>query len=488
MTRAHRGGADGKGTITTAVFEARQDMSDHDDPQYRAYHHPDADRVTVRETDEDGTFSVRMPLASTGEVRNQGDDPLSREELDGMRQQIEEQAVGVFLDHGSNMDIGGSRYSAVGKVGEWADPDLVEGEGDTTLLEADARLMDPETLPEATGTVREALAVVKSQADRDLALSSSIGWRDDESFAGGVDLMEASIVGIPADPRTTSQDAPTGMARAVVMGPDGQRHLSDQQAEIAERLVDAYRDQQGDGSVENFEDWLWTVAYYDFDENEFHAAQTALQEFYRATTPLEDPVSDRFVPFLDAQREDGSGEDGTDDGGTNGMTDTDSDADGGDPDGTNDGGSDGMDDQEFRETMLELQREQTETLSVLSEAVTQDAGDDVDEANDAGGGDGGTDGDTQNADTGDDDGTDGGDGESRTVEVDGKEMAVDEVVADHRESLRALREGGVDLADIDFEQDVALDEDADVGTEGGDTETDRDTTDDEPTASSGWLG
>ncbi|WP_435065881.1 hypothetical protein [Halobaculum sp. EA56] len=210
-------------------------MTTSDDPEHRAYHHGTPDRVSVREED-DGTFVVRMPIASTGEVRNEGDDPLTREELAGMAEQVDRGEAGVFLDHGMS-DLGGWRYSAVGKVGEWTNAELVDAqaEPDAQLLEADARLMDPDTLSDTTGSVREALAAIKAQAERNIGLSSSIGWRDDEDAPGGVDLMEASIVGIPADPRTTTQGAVADVARAAVAGRD------DLDAEDREALVEQFR-------------------------------------------------------------------------------------------------------------------------------------------------------------------------------------------------------------------------------------------------------
>jgi len=423
-------------------------MSTNDDPQHRAYHQPDPTRVTLREEvdSEDGVFSVRMPLASTGEVRNEGDEPLTEEELRGMAEQVNSRGVGVFLDHGTNMDIGGSRYSAVGKVGEWEDAAVSETD-DELLLEADARMMDPETLPAASGSVREALAALKSQVERNIALSSSIGWRDDESMAGGVDLMEASIVGIPADPRT-SQHGVAAMARAatearpdadpsqlvadfraVVMGPDNRavapndRHLSAQQAETATRLLDAYRDRQGNGSVENFESWLWNVAYHEFDEDEFHAAETALQEFYRETTPLEEPVGEQFVPFLSGQDGgDGDTDEGSD--ARDSVTDTDTTQSGDDPDNTNDD-QDDIPAAEFRSEMLEMQRQQTETLSTLAEALREDGMDDEDDEDDE-----------------EDD-----DDEDRALDVDGEKVTAAEV--------REMRE---QLPDAD----VATDEDEDA--------------------------
>ena len=422
-------------------------MTDTDDPQHRAYHQPDPDDVEVRDLDgNDGTFAVRMPIASTGEVRNEGDEPLTRDEIEGMAQQIEQRSVGVFLDHGSNMDVSGSRYSAVGKVGEWEASEVIERSG-TDVVEAEARLMDPETLPAAAGSVREALAAVKSQVERDIALSSSIGWRDDDAMAGGVDLLEASIVGIPADPRTTTQGAAAELARAaqaarddvtpeqlvadfrtVVMGPDAHRHLSTQQAEIAATLLNTYRDEQGDGSVENFEEWLWSVAYHQFEDNEFHAAQTALREFYRETTPLEKPVSQQFGPFLDDRQ--GNGGD-TDDDDDRDMSDDDSQS-GDDPDDTNDG-QDGMDAQEYRESMLELQKTQTEILRDMRE-------DDEDD----------DDGDEQSADTDDQDAGEDPD-DTQALDIDGEEYDAEDV----RELRERLADADVETPDDEDDADEA---------------------------------
>ncbi|PSP80174.1 hypothetical protein BRC81_03000 [Halobacteriales archaeon QS_1_68_20] len=377
-----------------------------DDVQHRASHQPDPGEVTLRESDgdADGVFRVRMPVVSTGEVRNEGDEPLTRDEVDGMRRQIEERAIGVFLDHGSNPDISGARYSATGKVGEWANPGLVDGDGDETLLEADAVLMDPDSLPEAAGSIREALAALKAQVERDMALSSSIGWRDDDGFAGGVDLMEASIVGIPADPRTTSQDAAVAMARAAAASrPDAD----------PERLVEDFR-----------------AVVMGPDERDGSDTQT---------------------------------NDMTDDGGTQS---------GEEPDDETRDEQDGMDAQEYRESMLEMQRQQTETLNTLAEVIRQDDGDDQP------GGDEEDEGDDEEDDEEPDD-------ETQTVEVDGEELDVDDAVVVHREALQALREGGVTLDDVDL-GDASDETDAAETGEAGEQRGDQ-SDDSSSGADAGWL-
>ena len=201
-------------------------------PKHRSHHEPDASSITIRDVDdsEEGVFRVRMPIASTGEVRNQGDEPLTRDEVDGMRQQIAERTIGVFLDHGRAFDISeGARYGATEKLGYWDEPELVTGDN-SQLLEADAVLMDPETLPAATGDLREALSSLKEMAKRNVPLAASIGWRDDDSFPGGVDLMEASIVGIGADPRTSTQGAEPVTARSI--SDEGQDVIQERLAEI----------------------------------------------------------------------------------------------------------------------------------------------------------------------------------------------------------------------------------------------------------------
>ena len=203
---------------------APTDDTAHRSLRYRA----GGDDIQVREADEiddeDGVFEVRMPIASTGEVRNEGDDPLTRAELEGFARQINERSVPVFPGHGSDSTIAAGRYSPFERLGDWRDGEFTSrsADGDDGVLMATARMPDPESLPQATGQYREGLAILKEQAKRGLAQDASIGWRGDETFPGGNDLMEASIVGIGADWRTNTDDeAAEVVAReAVAAGAD----------------------------------------------------------------------------------------------------------------------------------------------------------------------------------------------------------------------------------------------------------------------------
>jgi hypothetical protein len=212
-------------------------MSDRDDgPAYRTRHRATGDDMAVREpepVDGDGdVFTVRLPVASLGDVRNEGDDPLTRDELDGMARQIRDRQIGVFPSHGDDGIVASGRYSQFEKLGVWTDATVDEREAGADVLLATARMPDPEELPESTGEFRQALAILKEQAKRGIPMDASIGWRDDGDFPGGVDLMEVSIVGIGADPRTTTNDdAAEVVARAAVdAGAD------------PDTLVDAVRD------------------------------------------------------------------------------------------------------------------------------------------------------------------------------------------------------------------------------------------------------
>lgn len=346
-------------------------MTDTNEPQYRHHYRADPDDVELREEEDDGMFTIRMPIASTGEVRNEGDDPLTREEIDGMAQQLEERQIGVFPQHGRDGTIAPGRYSPFEKLGFWTAGEVEERDG-VDLLVAEARMPDPDTLPETTGAYRQGLSILKEQAARGISQDASIGWRDDDSHPGGVDLMETSIVGIGADWRTNSETA-QAMARTVVMAANGEpelRHLSEEQRTVARQLVDDYREAQGDGSVGNFERWLFNVAWHEYDENQFHAAMTALEEFFRETTPMEDPVSDRFIPFLN----------GDDSGNENMTQDTDTGDGGNEPDDTQDDNDD-LDVNEYREQMLAMQETQTELLQSIvdDENAGDDDGEDDDE-------------------------------------------------------------------------------------------------------------
>jgi len=216
-------------------------MTDPQDLEHRTHvRNQDGDTDLVDEaTDPDadaGMMAIRLPIASTGEVRNEGDDPLTREELAGMAQQVNDLDTGVFPEHGgSEMVDGIGQYSQFEKLGYWSDGEVrADAAADgSDLLVATARMPDPDTLPQATGDYRQALAILKEQAKRGIPIDASIGWKGDEDAPGGNDLLEASIVGIGADPRTSTAGAnPAALVArsAVAAGAD------------PDALVDAVRD------------------------------------------------------------------------------------------------------------------------------------------------------------------------------------------------------------------------------------------------------
>jgi len=191
---------------------------DRNSPPRRRTFEASGDDVELRQDEGGGTFELRMPIASTGDVRNANDDPLTRDEVDGMARQINDGSltVGVFVDHGQTTISGTGRYSIAERVGEWQDAEVTTRDGgDAELLAATARMMDPDSLPDIP--VRGHLGTVKELAIRDMSVPASIGWADDEDAPGGVDLMEASVVGIQADKRTHSESSASEVvARAAV--------------------------------------------------------------------------------------------------------------------------------------------------------------------------------------------------------------------------------------------------------------------------------
>jgi hypothetical protein len=251
-------------------------MAPTDEPAHRSHSYDaDGDDIRVREADEvddeDGVFEIRMPIASTGEVRNEGDDPLTRSELEGFATQITERQVPVFAGHGADTTVADGHYSPFERLGDWRDASFQarSEDGDDGVLMATARMPDPETLPAATGAYREGLAILKEQAKRGVGLDASIGWRTDDNFAGGNDLMEASIVGIGADWRTnTGDEAAEVVAReAVAAGADP--------SELVERVERAVRGPDPDegrplgppGDRDRFEDFDECVATLSEDDD-----------------------------------------------------------------------------------------------------------------------------------------------------------------------------------------------------------------------------
>lgn len=374
-------------------------------PDHRFSRDVPAEAISLRQPeDEDGVFDVRMPIATTGEVRNEGDDPLSRDELDGMARQIDDRAVPVFLDHGRSAVGGPKRYSAVEKIGEWTEANVRERDADDTdELVATARLMDPETLPNLGG-LREAIGSIREQVKRDFSLSASIGWRDDDSAPGGVDLMEASIVGIGADPRTTS-------------GSDV--------AEIVARSALAT----------------------DLTPKELVAGFRAIMALERDGDPVDDEpealarLADAVGGEQEAAKDQPNGHDMTDEPDESADDADDTTEQDEEPEETH------ADAEEFRERMLELQEQQMETLEAIAERVTdEDDDEDEDEEDQAG-----------------DDEEDEDDEDENAAEADDDARDLESEIETLREELAEVRDGGIGEGDVDTgdEHDADADDETD---------------------------
>lgn len=200
-------------------------MTVPDDVQHRTTHEADPDAVEVRQPesvdDEGDLFRIRMPVTSTAEARD--GEAFGRDKVEGFRDQLQATRIPLFLDHGRG-GPGETRYSQLRKVGYWDNPELVDRNG-ATEMDADAVLVDPDTLSEDVGDIRGALAWLRAQAEAGLPISSSVGWSEEvgeRDVPGDADLLEISIVGIPSDPRTTTTAAgEPALARAVAAASDG---------------------------------------------------------------------------------------------------------------------------------------------------------------------------------------------------------------------------------------------------------------------------
>lgn len=179
------------------------------------------DQIEVREDgDGDAMYRIRLPVSSTGSVRNDGDPAFDEARLEAFAEQIRNGAgaggaIAVHLDHGK-AGLGNSRYSALGKIGRWESP-TVEREGDLSLLYADAAIVDPDALDleGPIGDVENALRWLKTQAEVGVPISASVGWSESggRDLPGDVDLQEISLVGIGADPNATTAAAPEPVTR-----------------------------------------------------------------------------------------------------------------------------------------------------------------------------------------------------------------------------------------------------------------------------------
>jgi hypothetical protein len=250
----------------------------------RAVHEADPENVAVRDppelSDDDGLFRIRMPVTSTGEARD--GDAFDRSLVEGFRKQLAAQRVPLFLDHGRG-GPGETRYGQLRKVGYWAAPEIKERE--TTELDCDAVLVDPETLDDDVGEIKSALTWLRSQAEAGLPISASVGWSEDvgeRDVPGGADLLEISIVGIPSDPRTTTTQS------ADETDP---KRLA---AELAKRGIRPFGPPDGDGDeFEDFDDCVETLLEDD-DDLDLEDAQAICGSWQQSEKSERAPVPDDY--------------------------------------------------------------------------------------------------------------------------------------------------------------------------------------------------
>jgi len=299
--------------------------TDTDGPEHRAHFRSRPGDVQLRETaeeaEEDDIMEIRMPVASTGEVRNQGDDPLARSELKGMARQINDGTIGIFPEHGMDDMVATGHYSQFEKLGYWTDGTVeteAAADGEDMLM-ATARMPDPNSLPDL-GQYRVALGIIKEQAKREVPIDSSIGWRTDEDYPGGNDLMEVSIVGIGADPRTNTAGADpvaTVTRAAVDAGADPGDLLEQVRASLPEDArpfgppEDPNRWEDFDACVADVSDWdgiddpeAYCGALKNVSEQDADAAN-AKRDHSRATYEVGDESIDITPPepMVNAARE-----------------------------------------------------------------------------------------------------------------------------------------------------------------------------------------
>jgi hypothetical protein len=465
-------------------------MTPHDDAQHRQFN-PDPGDVEVRQPEGgDGMFRIRLPVSSTAEARD--GEAFERDRLEGWVRQIETGDVGVFLDHGRNFDVAESRYSALGKIGYWDDPEVRERDGQAELW-PEAVIANPDEMDDDVGDIRAILAWLKHQAELGIPIATSVGWAEDtgdRDVPGGADLLEISLVGIPSDPATTTTASsdPAALARAVSTAADGfdvetfVRELERQAEDVDTVQVPEYDEAANPDGVswdgldlEDFEaviddptpqdSAVYTKFAYsetgfppaddaEFDSlgyplvtvdgtllwqaltdaDEVHPAglegdeETAMGQVLIELSESEFPGE--TLPELGDESKNSADADTTTT--DHDMTDDNTDS-GEEPEDTNED-EDGMDAAEFRSTMLEMQEKQTETLEALSDAIRQDDEDEDDEDEDGDDDEDGENGDDMDDDEDEDDENSETPDEGRTVTLDGEEMAVDEALENLRDA------------------------------------------------------
>ena len=434
----------------------------------------DPGRVEVREPidadDSDGLFRIRMPVSSTREARD--GEAFSRDRLEGWVRQIEAGDVGVFLDHGRT--VGESRYSALGKLGYWADPAVEDRDAGAELV-ADAVLMDPAELNADLGDIRTALETLRAQAEAGVPLASSVGWSEDtgdRDVPGGSDLLEISVVGIPSDPSTTTASTDSvALARAVSAASDGfdpDAFAEAYRAIVREDVEDATPvavdgetpDTQGGRNLDDPAFGAGDAVMWSWQGDMVHGRVNDVHEQY--TPPAaDDPITgedgeavysiyeyddqqDELADEPNVAKPESSLSESTADIPTRDMSEDDEPGD--------DPGTDG--DEAQRENTEEMMRQMVDMQEEQLDLLRSMAGD----GDDMEGGDGG-DGDESDGEND----ADADEDEERSITVDGEERDVDDVVGE----LRDLREqvDDADPADPETTDRAADESDGDADTD-----------------------
>lgn len=439
----------------------------------------DPGRIEVRDPadadDGDGLFRIRMPVSSTLEARD--GEAFSRDRLEGWVRQIESGDVGVFLDHGRS-DVGGSRYSALGKLGYWADPAVEDRDAGAELV-ADAVLMDPAELDADLGDLRAALETLRAQASAGIPLASSVGWSEEtggRDVPGDSDLLEISIVGIPSDPTTTTASTDSvALARAVSAASEGfdpeafaetYRAITRDDVEDATPVaVDGHTpDTQGD--ERNVDDPAFSAGdavMWSWQDEMVHGRVADVHEEW---TPPEadDPITgedgeavysiheyddqqDELAAEPNVGKPESSLSTSTADLPTRDMSDDDEP---GDDPGTGTDEAQRENTEELMRRMVDMQEEQLDLLRSMNEENYGDDGMDGDDEGDEG-----------DDEDGENDADRGADGEERSITVDGEERAVDDVV----DELRELRDQVNDADPDDPQTDDRASNESDGGSD-----------------------
>ncbi|MFD1512456.1 hypothetical protein [Halomarina rubra] len=253
-----------------------------------------ASTVVTRSVGKDGSEQeyLKVPISSTATDRD--GDEFSKDGVRNLQNQIKEQSVPVFGNHGMKAGgglLGGVRYDWKDIIGSLDDAEVEERDGDVEVLNGFIR-PNPEN-----ERGQQLLRYVKADMPVGFSIGFGVANKEDKPSGGMVfhesDLMEVSSVGVQSNRESVANAADTASALAKAV--DDLDDVDVDEATLAKELAGELVGRSADGGDLDDEDpteWARKLFAGDADADDDSTEQS-----------MDDELKEKLNRFLDTTEE-----------------------------------------------------------------------------------------------------------------------------------------------------------------------------------------